>query len=67
MDREVAEHELIDRLFYFWDFEHRGSLSLQVRNNRLLDIDDPHFLLESCRRVGWCNVQWTHGEHRMVF
>jgi len=30
IDREVAEHELIDRLFYFWDFSHRGALSFQV-------------------------------------
>lgn len=31
VDREVAEHELIDRLFYFWDLSHRGALSFQVR------------------------------------
>lgn len=30
IDRQVAEHELIDRLFYFWDTSCRGSLSLQV-------------------------------------
>ena len=30
VDREVAEHEFIDRLFYFWDISYRGSLSLQV-------------------------------------
>ena len=30
MDREVAEHEIIDRLFFFWDVSCRGSLSLQV-------------------------------------
>ncbi|KAI5121866.1 hypothetical protein M0805_001074 [Coniferiporia weirii] len=29
VDREVAEHEIIDRLFYFWDTACRGSLSLQ--------------------------------------
>jgi len=29
VDREVADHELIDRLFYFWDTSSRGSLSLQ--------------------------------------
>ncbi|KAH8116325.1 TBC-domain-containing protein [Phellopilus nigrolimitatus] len=29
VDREVAEHEIIDRLFYFWDASCRGSLSLQ--------------------------------------
>jgi len=30
IDREVAEHELIDRLFFFWDTSCRGSLSFQV-------------------------------------
>ncbi|KAI0796190.1 TBC-domain-containing protein [Abortiporus biennis] len=29
VDREVAEHELIDRLFYFWDTSFRGTLSFQ--------------------------------------
>ncbi|EKM82068.1 hypothetical protein AGABI1DRAFT_70677 [Agaricus bisporus var. burnettii JB137-S8] len=29
VDREVAEHELIDRLFYFWDVSCRGALSFQ--------------------------------------
>ncbi|KAG0696010.1 hypothetical protein DFH29DRAFT_991847 [Suillus ampliporus] len=29
IDREVAEHELIDRLFYFWDTSCKGSLSFQ--------------------------------------
>lgn len=29
IDREVAEHELIDRLFYFWDTSCNGSLSFQ--------------------------------------
>ncbi|KAI5985918.1 TBC-domain-containing protein [Pisolithus orientalis] len=29
IDRQVAEHELIDRLFYFWDTSCRGSLSFQ--------------------------------------
>lgn len=30
IDREVAEHELIDRLFFFWDESCRGALSFQV-------------------------------------
>ncbi|GJJ11457.1 hypothetical protein Clacol_005690 [Clathrus columnatus] len=30
VDRQLAEHELIDRLFYFWDFSRRGALSFQV-------------------------------------
>ncbi|KAK7687746.1 hypothetical protein QCA50_008964 [Cerrena zonata] len=29
VDREVAEHELIDRLFFFWDTSFRGALSFQ--------------------------------------
>ncbi|TFY68288.1 hypothetical protein EVG20_g3622 [Dentipellis fragilis] len=29
VDRDVAEHELIDRLFFFWDTSYRGALSLQ--------------------------------------
>ncbi|EIM86543.1 TBC-domain-containing protein [Stereum hirsutum FP-91666 SS1] len=29
VDREVAEHEFIDRLFFFWDTSYRGSLSFQ--------------------------------------
>ncbi|PFH46202.1 hypothetical protein AMATHDRAFT_70349 [Amanita thiersii Skay4041] len=29
VDREVAEHEFIDRLFYFWDTSCRGALSFQ--------------------------------------
>ncbi|CAL1715268.1 unnamed protein product [Somion occarium] len=29
VDRTIAEHELIDRLFYFWDTSYRGALSLQ--------------------------------------
>ena len=26
----MAEHEFIDRLFYYWDTSHRGALSFQV-------------------------------------
>ncbi|KAF8328403.1 rab-GTPase-TBC domain-containing protein [Cantharellus anzutake] len=29
VNRNVADHELIDRLFFFWDFSHRGALSFQ--------------------------------------
>ncbi|KAJ8487454.1 hypothetical protein ONZ45_g14324 [Pleurotus djamor] len=29
IDREVAEHEFIDRLFFFWDVSCRGALSFQ--------------------------------------
>jgi hypothetical protein len=30
IDRKVAEHEFIDRLFFFWDTSCRGALSFQV-------------------------------------
>lgn len=30
VDREIAEHEFIDRLFYFWDVGCYGALSFQV-------------------------------------
>ena len=33
VDREVADHELIDRLFLFWDYSCRGALSFQVRDS----------------------------------
>ncbi|KAI0343351.1 TBC-domain-containing protein [Trametopsis cervina] len=29
VERDVAEHEFIDRLFFFWDTNYRGALSLQ--------------------------------------
>ncbi|KAH9992757.1 rab-GTPase-TBC domain-containing protein [Russula compacta] len=29
VDREVADHDLIDRLFVFWDYSYRGALSFQ--------------------------------------
>ncbi|KAI0306008.1 TBC-domain-containing protein [Multifurca ochricompacta] len=29
VDRDVADHELMDRLFFFWDFSCRGALSFQ--------------------------------------
>ncbi|CAK5268073.1 unnamed protein product [Mycena citricolor] len=29
IDREIAEHEFIDRLFFFWDTSCRGALSFQ--------------------------------------
>ena len=30
VEREVAEHEFIDRLYLFWDTNYRGALSFQV-------------------------------------
>ncbi|KIM53854.1 hypothetical protein SCLCIDRAFT_1222484 [Scleroderma citrinum Foug A] len=38
-DREVVEHELIDRLFFFWDTSRRGSLSFQDVVSGLDDKD----------------------------
>ncbi|KAH8832891.1 rab-GTPase-TBC domain-containing protein [Flagelloscypha sp. PMI_526] len=35
VDREVAEHEFIDRMFFFWDTSARGSLSFQDLVNGL--------------------------------
>ncbi|EKM50087.1 uncharacterized protein PHACADRAFT_105336 [Phanerochaete carnosa HHB-10118-sp] len=29
VEKEVAEHEFIDRLFFFWDGDYRGALSFQ--------------------------------------
>ena len=40
MDREVAEHEIIDRLFFFWDVSCRGSLSLQVFALKSIKLPD---------------------------
>ncbi|KAI8968087.1 TBC-domain-containing protein [Trametes punicea] len=39
VDREVAEHELIDRLFYFWDTSYRGALSFQDLVSVLTNIE----------------------------
>ena len=33
VDREVADHELMDRLFLFWDYSCRGALTFQVNVN----------------------------------
>ncbi|KAH7105928.1 TBC-domain-containing protein [Auriculariales sp. MPI-PUGE-AT-0066] len=35
IDRTIAEHELIDRLFFYWDTSCRGALSLQDLVNGL--------------------------------
>lgn len=36
VDKEVADHEFLDRLFYFWDVECKGALSFQVGGFRIL-------------------------------
>ena len=50
VDREVADHELVDRLFVFWDYSYRGALSFQVRDssavphmNVTLDVGPCHW------------------------
>ncbi|KAH9933426.1 rab-GTPase-TBC domain-containing protein [Fomitopsis serialis] len=35
IERDVADHELIDRLFFFWDTSYRGALSFQDLVNGL--------------------------------
>ncbi|KAF9019051.1 TBC-domain-containing protein [Hymenopellis radicata] len=54
IDREVAEHEFIDRLFYFWDTSCRGALSFQ---NLLSGLDGVMFndLME--------NIEWFFNLH----
>jgi TBC1 domain family member 8/9 len=39
IDRDVADHEFIDRLFVLWDTSYRGSLSFQVRSDSWIDAD----------------------------
>ncbi|KAF9244154.1 hypothetical protein BU15DRAFT_86102 [Melanogaster broomeanus] len=61
IDREVAEHELIDRLFYFWDTGCNGSLSLQdlvsgldgVMFNDLMDNIEWFFNLHDKNKDGY--------------
>ncbi|KAF5338621.1 hypothetical protein D9611_012738 [Ephemerocybe angulata] len=54
IDREVAEHEFIDRLFYFWDVGCRGALSFQ---DIVLGLDGVMFndLME--------NIEWFFNLH----
>ncbi|KAF9019046.1 TBC-domain-containing protein [Hymenopellis radicata] len=54
IDREVAEHEFIDRLFYFWDTSCRGALSFQ---NLVSGLDGVMFndLME--------NIEWFFNLH----
>ncbi|KAL6306255.1 TBC-domain-containing protein [Sparassis latifolia] len=61
VDREVAEHELIDRLFYFWDTSYRGALSFQdlvsgldgVMFNDLMDNIEWFFNLHDKNKDGF--------------
>ncbi|KAH7910290.1 rab-GTPase-TBC domain-containing protein [Hygrophoropsis aurantiaca] len=61
IDREVAEHELIDRLFFFWDTSCKGSLSFQdivfgldgVMFNDLMDNIEWFFNLHDKNKDGF--------------
>ncbi|KAH7885777.1 rab-GTPase-TBC domain-containing protein [Phlebopus sp. FC_14] len=61
VDRQVAEHELIDRLFYFWDTSCKGSLSFQdlvsgldgVMFNDLMDNIEWFFNLHDKNKDGY--------------
>ncbi|KAF8842349.1 TBC-domain-containing protein [Paxillus ammoniavirescens] len=61
IDREVAEHEVIDRLFYFWDTSCKGSLSFQdlvsgldgVMFNDLMDNIEWFFNLHDKNKDGY--------------
>ncbi|KAJ7230398.1 rab-GTPase-TBC domain-containing protein [Mycena pura] len=54
IDREVAEHEFIDRLFFFWDTSTRGALSFQ---DLILGLDGVMFndLMD--------NIEWFFNLH----
>ncbi|KAJ7114088.1 rab-GTPase-TBC domain-containing protein [Mycena epipterygia] len=54
VDREIAEHEFIDRLFFFWDTSCRGALSFQ---DLILGLDGVMFndLME--------NIEWFFNLH----
>lgn len=67
VDREVADHELIDRLFFFWDIAYRGALSFQASQfpvplQCIADVK----LSGSGFRLRRCDVQRSDGEYRMV-
>ncbi|KAH0836499.1 hypothetical protein J3R83DRAFT_8136 [Lanmaoa asiatica] len=61
IDRDIAEHELIDRLFYFWDTACKGSLSFQdlvygldgVMFNDLMDNIEWFFNLHDKNKDGY--------------
>ncbi|THU88069.1 TBC-domain-containing protein [Dendrothele bispora CBS 962.96] len=61
IDREIAEHEFIDRLFFFWDTSCRGALSFQdlvsgldgVMFNDLMDNIEWFFNLHDKNKDGF--------------
>ncbi|KAI0272423.1 rab-GTPase-TBC domain-containing protein [Gloeopeniophorella convolvens] len=61
VDRDVADHELIDRLFFFWDYSYRGALSFQdlvtgldgVMFNDLMDNIEWFFNLHDKNKDGF--------------
>ncbi|KAJ7595834.1 rab-GTPase-TBC domain-containing protein [Mycena floridula] len=61
IDREIAEHEFIDRLFFFWDTSCRGALSFQdlilgldgVMHNDLMENIEWFFNLHDKNKDGF--------------
>jgi Ca2+-binding EF-hand superfamily protein len=61
VDREIAEHEFIDRLFYFWDVDCHGALSFQdlisgldgVMHNGLMENIEWYFNLHDKNKDGF--------------
>ena len=71
-ERKVAEHELVERLFYSWDTSHQGNLSLQVGPVRSpptavqqLTMAIP-FHSGCCHRAKYRYVRRLDGVYRMV-
>lgn len=68
VEREIAEHEFVDRLYLFWDTNYRGALSFQVSNVRFHTV----LVWSDQKPTGsrfWSRrsyVQRSHGEHRVV-
>ncbi|PVG04743.1 putative MDR1-Mac1p interacting protein [Serendipita vermifera] len=61
VDKRIAEHELIDRLFYFWDRSQMGALSFQdlvcgldgIMFNDLMSSIEWFFTLHDKDKDGW--------------
>ncbi|KIM22819.1 hypothetical protein M408DRAFT_277951 [Serendipita vermifera MAFF 305830] len=61
VDRRIAEHEFIDRLFFFWDTNHTGALSFQdllngldgIMFSDLMSSIEWFFVLHDKNKDGW--------------
>ncbi|CAG7851504.1 Putative GTPase-activating protein AN11010 [Serendipita indica DSM 11827] len=61
VERRVAEHEFVDRLFFFWDINHNGALSFQdlvngldgIMFNDLMSSIEWFFTLHDKDQDGW--------------